>query len=153
MIVYDLRCDNGHRFEGWFGSSTDFAEQNQHGLVSCPDCGSAQVSKAPMSPAVPAKSNANVVEHVERQPVSNRKLPPEVTSALEQLAKAQAKALEKSKWVGDSFAETSRSMHYGERDQEPVHGQASVEEARDLLDEGIAVTPLPFPIAPPDELN
>lgn len=153
MIVYDLHCGNGHRFEGWFGSSADFAEQNESGLVSCPDCGSEQVSKAPMSPAVPTKGNSRAEPREERQPVSNKKLSPEVTKALEQLANAQSRALEKSKWVGDGFAETSRAMHYGERDEEPIHGQASAEEAHELREEGIAVSPLPFPIAPPEDLN
>ena len=66
---------------------------------------------------------------------------------------AQARALEKSKWVGDSFAELTRAMHYGERDAETIHGQATPEEAQALFDEGIPVSALPFPIAPPDELN
>ena len=57
MIVYDLICDHGHRFEGWFGSSGDYAEQRERGLVSCPQCGSGEVTKAPMAPAVPAKGN------------------------------------------------------------------------------------------------
>ena len=69
------------------------------------------------------------------------------------LARAQAKALETSTWVGDRFAETSRAMHYGERDQETIHGQATSEEAVSLLEEGIAIAPLPFPVAPPDEIN
>jgi hypothetical protein len=80
-------------------------------------------------------------------------LPPEVAEALEKLAKAQANALKRSKWVGDSFAEQSRAMHYGEREAETIHGQATPEEANALVEEGIPVTPLPFPVAPPDEVN
>lgn len=158
MIVYDLSCDHGHRFEGWFGSSADFAAQQERGLVTCPECGSPVVMKAPMAPAVPAKGNAQT-EHVpaaseqEQHPVSNQPMPEEVQKALKVLADAQAKALKKSTWVGDKFAEQSRAMHYGEQDEKPIHGRASTEEAKDLIDEGIAVAPLPFPISPPDELN
>ena len=80
-------------------------------------------------------------------------MPAEVAQALDVLARAQAKVLSQSTWVGKAFAEQSREMHYGERDVAPIHGQASMEEARNLLDEGIAVVPLPFPISPPDKLN
>ena len=159
MIVYDLLCSHGHRFEGWFGSSDDYAEQRESGLLACPECGTPDVDKAPMAPAVPAKGNARKenapVETAEsdQHPVSNTPMPAEVRKALAALAEAQFRALEKSTWVGDKFAEKSRAMHYGEADEAPIHGQASAEEARGLLDEGIAVAPLPFPVAPPDELN
>ncbi len=157
MIVFDLICDAGHRFEGWFGSSQDFAEQQDRGLVACPQCGSSVVIKAPMAPAVPAKGNSRP-EHLPADPaggvpVSNKPLPEEVQKALATLAKAQERALKDSTWVGDKFAEQSRAMHYGESAERPIHGRASSEEAKSLLDEGIAVAPLPFPIAPPDELN
>lgn len=157
MIVFDLICDEGHRFEGWFGSSQDFAEQQDCGMVSCPQCGSPAVTKAPMAPAVPAKGNTRsevaAIAGGDQHPVSNKPLPAEVQKALASLAKAQEKALRDSTWVGDKFAEQSRAMHYGEQTEKPIHGRASTEEAKSLLDEGIAVAPLPFPIAPPDELN
>lgn len=158
MIVFDLHCAEGHRFEGWFGSSDDFASQQDRGLVSCPQCGNAQVSKAPMAPAVPAKSNqrAEVLSQQsghDRQAVSGGKIPPEVQQAMRALAQAQAKALSESKWVGDKFAEQSRAMHYGERELEAIHGKATLEEAKELLEEGIEVAPVLFPMADPDELN
>jgi len=161
MIVFDLHCESGHRFEGWFGSSADFAKQQERGLVSCPDCGSQEIVKAPMAPAVPRKANQVSAGAKPRpaetlddpQPVMQGKLPPQVVKALAKLAKAQEKALQGSKWVGRDFADRSRAMHYGERDTEAIHGQASLEEAASLLDEGITIAPLPFPIAPPDELN
>ena len=157
MIVYDLSCQDGHRFEGWFGSSDDFAEQLERGLVSCPHCGSGDVQKKPMAPAVPAKGNARRVEvpavDTGAQLVTNEPMPAEIQEALSELAKAQKKALKQSTWVGDKFAEKSREMHYGEADEKPIHGQASPEQAKDLIDEGIAVAPLPFSIAPPDKLN
>lgn len=159
MIVFDLICDTGHCFEGWFGSSGDFAEQRESGLLCCPECGSQTVSKAPMAPAVSPKGNARPEassspdEDAGQHPVSNKPMPAEVQKALATLAEAQAKALEKSTWVGDKFAEKSREMHYGETDEMPIHGQASAEEAKNLIDEGIAVAPLPFPVAPPEKLN
>lgn len=154
MIVYDLHCENGHRFEGWFGSSADFEEQRERGLVNCPNCGSSKVAKAPMAPTVGAKGNAAPEAPKEKQAqLSNAPLPAEVKEALATLAKAQAKALESSKWVGDKFAEEARSQHYGEKDEAPIHGKATKKEAEDLAAEGISVAPLLFPIAPPDELN
>lgn len=154
MIVYDLSCDQGHRFEGWFGSSDDFAEQLAEGFVCCPQCGSPQVSKAPMAPAVPRKGNQQAASRTPgRQVLANGPMPPEVTEALKNLAEAQTKALSNSKWVGDAFAEQSRAMHYGEREVETIHGQATMDEARALFEEGIPVSALPFPVAPPDELN
>ena len=73
--------------------------------------------------------------------------------AMEKLAEAQAKALKGSTFVGEDFAKQSREMHYGERDEAPIHGQASLKEAKALVDEGVPVAPLPFPVAPPEKLN
>lgn len=163
MIVYDLHCAHGHCFEGWFGSSSDYEDQRAQGLVNCPECGSGEVGKAPMAPSVPAKGNTKAAETAtlqtspqsqgDGQPVANTPMPPEVQKAMAALAKAQAKALENSTWVGKDFAKQSRAMHYGERDEAPIHGQASLEEAKALVDEGVPVAPLPFPVAPPDKLN
>lgn len=152
MIVYDLSCSEGHRFEGWFGSSTDFADQQARGLVSCPQCGSEDVTKAPMAPAVPAKGNSKPDQPAPTQ-MARGEMPAEVKQALKALAEAQAKALESSTWVGEDFAERARSMHYGEVDEAPIHGQATKDEAAEMLAEGISVAPLLFPVAPPDELN
>ena len=154
MIVYDLACEEGHRFEGWFGSSADYDDQRARGLLMCPSCGSAQVAKAPMAPAVPAKGNQRQeVLPPESRPMANTPMPPEVQKALAALAKAQAEALKNSTWVGDKFAEETRKMHYGERDEAPIHGQASLAEAKALIEEGVPVAPLPFPVAPPEKLN
>ncbi len=168
MIVYDLHCSTGHRFEGWFSSSAECDDQRTRGLLACPVCGSLEVSKAPMAPAVPAKGNARpgarqsapeVATSTPPAPapapatISNAPLPPEVREAMAQLAKAQAKALANSTWVGKDFAEQSRAMHYGEREEAPIHGQASIAEAQALIEEGVPVAPLPFPIAPPDKTN
>ena len=153
MIVFDLSCSEGHRFEGWFGSSDDYADQKASGFLTCPQCGCDQIVKAPMAPAVAAKGNARQDPPVETTQVTRGDMPPEVKKALETLAKAQAKALESSTWVGDKFAEKAREMHYGEADEAPIHGQATRDEAEDMVAEGIAVAPLLVPVAPPDELN
>ena len=155
MIVYDLCCDAGHRFEGWFASSEDYAGQRDRELVTCPQCGSAAVEKAPMAPSVPRKGNQQQQKQSagKPRPMASEPLKPEVVEALKKLAEAQKRSLKDSTWVGDAFAEKSRAMHYGEREVKPIHGQATAEEAKSLLDEGIQVAPLPFPIAPPDKLN
>ena len=154
MIVFDLSCTEGHRFEGWFGSSNDFEDQRARGLLAGPTCGAAQVTKAPMAPAVPAKGNSRQeVLPPETRPMANTPMPPEMQKAMAALAKVQAEVLKNSTWVGDRFAEETRKIHYGERDDAPIHGQASLAEAKALIEEGVPVAPLPFPVAPPEKLN
>jgi len=155
MIVYDLSCPNGHTFEGWFGSSIEFERQRTGGLLSCPECESTQVVKAPMAPAVAsAKTDkAEVSGRQRKEQVSNIEIPAPLREAFEKLVKVQAKALKSSTWVGDKFADEARSQHYGEKDEKPIHGKASVEDAKSLAEEGIAVAPILFPIADPDDIN
>ena len=158
MIVFDLECRNGgHRFEGWFGSSDDFAGQQERGLLTCPECGSADVVKAVMAPNCGRKGNQGGGETLPARPqaqaVAKGALPPEAVQMMQKLATMQAEALKQSRWVGDKFADDARAMHYGERDVESIHGEATIEEARDLLEEGIEVAPLPFPVAPPGKAN
>ena len=167
MIVFDLECSGGaHRFEGWFKSSDDFASQQGRGLIACPHCGSPDVAKAPMAPRLSRKGNQTVSASPaptqsapEKSPpekpqaMASPKLPPEAVAAMHALAAIQAEAIKQSRWVGDKFADQSRAMHYGDAAQTAIHGQATREQARDLLDEGIMVAPLLIPIAPPDEIN
>ena len=135
MIVFDLQCaDSGDVFEAWFRSGADYDEQAERGLVECPACGSTRVAKAPMAPRVRAKSGADA-------------------SPLVQLAALQAAVLKDSEWVGDRFVTEARSMHLGEIEPRPVHGSASRAEAESLIDEGVPVTPLPFPVVPPNQVN
>lgn len=142
MIVFDLRCGQGHVFEAWFGSSAAFAEQKAAGLVACPVCGSGEVEKAVMAPNVAAKGNQGAA------------IPPEaMKAAMAALAAAQGKALENSTWVGTAFADKARSMHLGEAPVAQIHGQATADEARALIDEGVPVAPLPLPVVPPEASN
>ncbi|MGA1800132.1 DUF1178 family protein [Sphingomonas sp. 4RDLI-65] len=143
MIVFDLKCGGGHVFEAWFASSTAYETQREAGHVRCPLCDDGDVAKAPMAPAIPAKGN--------RQPA-----PPSATavkSALASLAAKQAKALEASEWVGAAFADRARAMHLGEEAQVMIHGQASLADAKALVDEGVPIAPLPLPVVPPGKTN
>lgn len=154
MIVYDLSCPDAHSFEGWFSSSGDFETQRESGLLVCPVCESSDIRKAPMAPAVATRrSNQSPAIRRDRQTVVPSEMPPQMREAFAKLAKAQAKALEKSTWVGGNFAEEVRSQHYGEKDEAPVHGKASIEDAKALVEEGIGIAPILFPIAEPDKLN
>lgn len=160
MIVFDLECRaGGHRFEGWFSSSQDYDAQRARGLLACPQCGAPDVDKAPMAPAVGRKGNQFPrpvpAKSAKPQPMQAGApaMPAEAVRMIHALAMMQAEAIKQSRWTGESFAEEARAMHYGERDAELIHGQATPEEAKDLLDEGIAVAPLPFPIVPPGETN
>jgi hypothetical protein len=156
MIVFDLSCDEGHRFEGWFSSSDDYAAQRERGLLTCPDCGSDTIVKAPMAPAVPRKgSQRETVRKAAGAPQSvvGGTPSPEMIEAMTKLAALQAEALKNSEWVGDRFAEESRAMHYGEREAAAIHGQATLAEAKALHEEGIPVAPLPFPVSSPDDIN
>jgi hypothetical protein len=158
MIVFDLVCGSGaHCFEGWFASSSDFAEQRARGLVTCPQCSSADVMKAPMAPSVGRKANQVTLSRPAPPsaavPVASGALPPQAVAMMQAMAAMQTAALKTSRWVGDGFAEVSREIHYGERDAETIHGQATVKQALELVEEGIEVMPLPFPIAPPGEAN
>lgn len=156
MIVFDLSCHVGHRFEGWFRSSSDYQEQSSRGLVACPQCGSAEVAKAPMAPAVPAKGNARRAQapaKAEGGGSQGGALPPALREAMEKLATLQAKTIKDSTYVGSKFAEETRAMHYGEKEAALIHGKADADEARELLDEGITFAPLLIPFTPPDETN
>ena len=154
MIVFDLCCrPAAHQFEGWFANSQAFDDQATRGLVTCPHCGSPDVVKAVMAPSVGRKGNQLAVKSVSKVPVSGGKLPPAAQELMTRMAAMQAQALQQSTWVGDQFAAHSRAMHYGERDAATIHGQATLHEASALIEEGIAVLPLPFPVTPPDEVN
>ena len=170
MIVYDLQCSGGaHRFEGWFKSSDDFSGQRERGLLICPYCGSADVDKAVQAARLARKGNQRAEPSpaqrhlpvpapqarpaVADTPVANTPLPPQAVELMHKLARMQAEALKSSRYVGESFADDARAMHYGEREVETIHGQTTAEEAEELIEEGIAVMPLPFPVTPPDRSN
>ncbi|MDB5686054.1 MAG: hypothetical protein JWR77_643 [Rhizorhabdus sp.] len=162
MIVFDLACaPAAHVFEIWFGSSADYESQNQRGLISCPYCGSIDVDKAVMAPRVAAKGNQRSEPNKLPVPASDGAVPmasgtpsPEQFKAMvHALAEVQAKMLKGSEHVGRRFADEARSMHLGEIDSRPIHGQATIEEAQALVEEGIPVAALPLPVRPPGQDN
>lgn len=151
MIVFDLRCGGaGHVFEAWFGTSDDYEGQRARGLIACPLCGDTVIDKAAMAPRVGAKTNRSETARPIALPAES---PAEVKAMLGAMAKMQAAMLEKSNWVGRDFADRARAMHHGERDTQPIHGEATAAEAEALIDEGIGVAPLPFPVEPPEKRN
>ena len=133
MIVYDLVCDRAHRFEAWFGSSADFDDQQARGLLECPLCASRSVGKAVMAPAVPAKSNQKAGSHS----LAN-------DDPMARLLQLQRQFEAQSDYVGDRFAEEARKIHYEETEYRGIYGEASPDEAEALIEEGIAVHPLPL---------
>ncbi|WP_417613518.1 DUF1178 family protein [Parasphingorhabdus sp.] len=164
MIVFDLICeDQHHAFEGWFGSSADYAEQKADGLVQCPVCGSKNIAKAAMAPNLGRKGNQEpvAVDQDVSQPdakaaqsiSSKTAVPAHYQEMIGKLAKMQEQFLADSEWVGDKFAKRARDMHYGDADEKPIHGTASKDEVADLAEEGISALPLPIPVLPPKSKN
>jgi hypothetical protein len=118
--------------ETGFRSNADYDEQRGAGLVECPFCQSTHIAKAPMAPSVPRKP---------------------ADSPLAKVAALQAEMLKDSRWVGDAFAETARAIPDGEIEPEQVHGNATIEQAKALVEEGVPVAPLPLPVVPPSQVN
>lgn len=160
MILFDLKCAQGHVFEGWFASSEDYRRQKETNLLHCPLCGDARVEKAVMAPAVAAKGN-------QKAETSNAPAAPppaqgeaadgdggrKLMRLMQALATAQGEALKDSQWVGSRFAEQARAMHYGEESRRAIHGEVDKAEARSLIEEGVEVAPLLFPVVPPGACN
>lgn len=135
MIRYSLACDRAHSFEGWFSSSADFDAQLESGFLTCPVCGSASISKALMAPSV-----ATARKQEERQQVAMDQARREAIAKLREAVQTIRSSAED---VGERFPEEARKIHYGEADQRGIIGQASLDDVRELIDEGIEVAPLP----------
>ncbi|WP_347268060.1 DUF1178 family protein [Paracoccus sp. (in: a-proteobacteria)] len=132
MIRYALRCDQGHEFDGWFRSSDGFEALRAAGQVACTHCGSTAVDKALMAPRLAHAAEDTPDLHSPRDPRE---------AALEKLRRHVE---ENSDYVGLSFAAQARAMHEGEMPERAIHGEARLDEARQLLEEGVPVAPLPF---------
>jgi hypothetical protein len=162
MITFDLNCSNGHQFEGWFASSADFDAQKSSGLLACPTCNDGMIQKALSVPNVPRKGNQRpallpsvapaAAETVVDAP-ANAILPPAMAELVQKLARAQSEMLDKSQWVGGNFAETARAIYYGEEPDRLIHGETSSDEAKALVEEGVGIAPLLFPVVPPSAKN
>jgi len=152
MIRYRLKCKKGHEFDAWFASSAAYDKQAKRKLVECPDCGSTQVDKAIMAPALSAstkKRRSPQPVPAESTTVTNT-LPPEAAAQLalqrQMLAamrKIRDEVVSNADNVGEKFAEEARKIHYREVEPRGIYGQATDEEARALHDEGIEFHPLP----------
>jgi len=149
MKVFNLQCDARHVFEGWFASDDDYAGQLARGLLACPMCGSTAVVKLPSAPrlnlgAARPEADAPGQPSSEKQDVVVNDAEQVLQAAWLQVAR---RIVAQTEDVGGSFAEEARKMHYGEVEERSIRGQASREETEALLDEGIAVMPLPLPDA------
>jgi hypothetical protein len=155
MISFDLKCIEGHVFEGWFRSSRDYEDQRGSRRIACPVCGNADIAKAVMAPAVAAKGNRSAASETVQSVSMANGAPNEaqLKAMLGALAQAQAQMLEQSQWVGDKFADQARAMYYGEIEQAQIHGTTDPREARAMMEEGVPVAPLIVPVAPPESTH
>ncbi|MCC6205244.1 MAG: DUF1178 family protein [Hyphomicrobiales bacterium] len=141
MIRFSLHCEHAHEFEGWFRSNDDFDTQKKRGFVECPACGSNKVEKALMAPAVSTsrKQEKMALAMGEQQ-----------RRAMAELKALSQKMRENADYVGDKFAEEARKIHFGEMEARGIYGEATAEEAKGLIDDGVDFMPIPVF---PDEQN
>jgi hypothetical protein len=138
VIKYALRCDQAHAFEGWFGSSADYDDQAQRGLIECPFCASHHVSKAIMAPAVAGTKKR-----------SGSDLPaPAQSMMMDVMSKVRAHVEQNFDYVGDRFAREARDIHEGRSEERGIYGEAKPHEVKALVEDGIKVAPLPAAAAP-----
>ena len=151
MIVFDLLCGSGHRFEGWFASAEEFARQKKRRLLECPTCGSSEVQR------VPSATRANLGAQPPKAPAQAPQKTPEMEGkdpfAIAQMlySKMLDELLTKSEDVGKAFPEEARKIFYEQAPARAIRGQASNEAHQELLEEGIPVAR--FPVPPSDKLN
>jgi hypothetical protein len=158
MIRYSLRCERGHAFESWFQSSSAYETQEKRKLVNCPVCGSAKVERAIMAPqivskkgrdsAVPAPAAATPTDVT--TPTSTPLLMAQERELRAKLRELRDHIVKNADNVGERFPNEARKMHYGDIEHRPIYGEASPDEARALIEEGVEVSPLPVL---PDDRN
>ena len=152
MIKYTLACDKGHSFESWFADSAAYDKQAKRGLVACPQCGSPKVEKAIMAPRLSGTRKRGTAPEITAPP---QQAPVAVMSPVEQELRSKLKELREhivknADNVGEKFPEEARKMHYGETEHRSIYGVASLDDAKELAEEGIDVHPIPVL---PDERN
>jgi hypothetical protein len=135
MIRFSLACHNEHSFDGWFRNSEDFEKQKKRGLIACPDCGSTGVEKALMAPSV---STGRKREKMALAMNAEQK------KALAQLKALSEKLRENADYVGDKFAEEARKIHFGESDPRGIYGEATLDEAKSLAEDGVEFMSVPI---------
>jgi len=159
MIRYNLRCERGHAFESWFQSSSAYETQEKRQLVNCPACGSAKVERAIMAPQIVSRKGRDRAEPVPAAPTTSTEVTAPTSTPLmmaqERELRVKLKELrnhivKNADNVGERFPTEARKMHYGDIEHRPIFGEASPDEARALIDEGVEVSPLPVL---PDDRN
>ena len=145
MIVYSLHCANGHDFEGWFTRMSAYEEQAADGKLICPICESRQIAKAPMAPSLPVAVGERNQKPQSPTPVPHRapQMPDELRKMRQFMSGLRKYVEQNAENVGPEFPEEARKIHYGESEERPIYGEASLEEAVELAEEGIDVAPLP----------
>ena len=143
MIKYDLQCANGHLFESWFRSSSDYDMQSERGLASCPVCQSTELTKRLMAPNIPAKSNKKSDPQKNASAPLASALAAEQRKMAEMIKEFRESVVANAEDVGERFADEARKIHYGETEERGIYGQATSNEAEELREEGIDVHPLP----------
>ncbi len=141
MIHYDLRCHQGHEFDGWFADSAGFEVQARAGLVHCPRCGSDRIEKQVMAPGIPLRANRKA--EAPRHAMVAGGADPRLAEALNVMREMRREVEAHADYVGERFAEEARAIHYKEKEERRIYGEATGEEAKALIEEGIAVHPLP----------
>ena len=136
MKVFDLRCAQDHRFEGWFGSDDDYASQRERALVECPMCSNKEVERLPSAPRLNLGASQQQLQDVVR---------PNDAQAL--WLRALRHIIDHTEDVGERFPDEARRIHYGETEQRGIRGRASREQTEELSEEGIEVMALPIPPA------
>ncbi|WP_017932395.1 DUF1178 family protein [Robiginitomaculum antarcticum] len=134
MIKYSLICEREHVFEAWFSRGSDFDDQKKSGLLICPICADKTIDKAIMAPAISTARKQEAMMQSQKKAMSM------MNAAADKIRKEIANKCEN---VGDKFAEEARAIHYGEKQERGIYGQASPDESSALKDEGIDVSPLP----------
>jgi hypothetical protein len=159
MIHYNLRCERGHGFESWFQSSAAYESQEKRKLVNCPVCGSAKVERAIMAPQIVSKKSRDRAPAPAPAPAATTDVTAPASTPLlmaqERELRAKIKELrdhivKNADNVGERFPNEARKMHYGDIEHRPIYGEASPDEARSLIEEGVEVSPLPVL---PDDRN
>ena len=146
MIRYDLICDSGHEFDGWFSDSAAYEAQAKNGLVTCVHCGSAKIEKQLMAPGIPVKGNRRKEGPARREaakPVLATTFDPRQEKLLQMMREMRKTVEENAEYVGNRFAEEARKIHYEESEKRGIYGETTAEDAKDLIDEGIEIHPLP----------
>lgn len=151
MIIYDLSCDNHHKFEGWFRSADDFEQQLQTHLVACPQCDSHTVRRIPSAIAISSHATKGAATGSESSAGGSTALMPVGIQAMALYRQLVQAIVANSEDVGQSFAEEARKIHYNEAPERAIRGQATADECEALRDEGIQI--LNLPAAKEEDLN